>query len=110
MNTEISNASFPLTPALSLEERENRSPIVGEANTFDRSVRFPSKEVERGGSEIDVRRNKDASGLFPLPEGEGKGEGKGGLRMSVAPRAGRPATFFCLVYRTAVIRQRVGTA
>ncbi len=91
MNTEISNASFPLTPALSLEERKNRSPIVGEANTFDRSVRFPSKEVERGGSEIDVRRNKDASWLFPRPEGEGQGEGEQNVRSPVAISSPKPS-------------------
>jgi len=49
-------ALFPLTPALSPRERENRSQAVGETAALEKS------ENERK--------------LFPLPEGEGQGEGK----------------------------------
>jgi hypothetical protein len=48
--------SFPLTPALSLRERENDRPSAGQPScTGQFAVLAP---------------------LFPLPEGEGKGEGK----------------------------------
>jgi len=53
---------FPLTPALSPGERENRPPSPG--NSCD-GVRRASVRKPRGG-----RR------LSPLPEGEGQGEGK----------------------------------
>src|SRR3989442_660464 len=53
-NRGHASAWFPLTPALSLRERENRRPSVGEyevVGTFERCALF-----------------------LPLPEGEGRGE------------------------------------
>jgi len=47
---------IPLTPALSLGERENRRPTVDET----RALQF----------------SRDGRVLFPLPEGEGQGEGE----------------------------------
>src|SRR2546428_555355 len=51
---------FPLTPALSLGERENPRPAVGKASV---AGTFESREL-----------------LFPLPQGEGQGEGKAAVR------------------------------
>jgi len=50
---------FPLTPALSLGERENRRQSVGESET--------------------AGIFEDRISLHPLPEGEGRGEGEQGL-------------------------------
>ena len=47
---------FPLTPALSLGERENRRQSVGESET--------------------AGIFEDRTSLHPLPEGEGRGEGE----------------------------------
>ncbi len=62
-NTVKPDASFPLTPALSLGERENRS------QSPDKSV-TDSSSTTTGISESKQR-------LSPLPKGEGQGEGKG---------------------------------
>jgi hypothetical protein len=53
---------FPLTPALSLGERENRSQLFGEATTVCCSMACEFYE--------NIQR------LSPLPRGEGEGEGK----------------------------------
>ena len=57
---------FPLTPALSLRERENPSPSSGES--------------KRGDFQVSLRITSDCQTLFPLPKGEGQGEGKGDVR------------------------------
>jgi hypothetical protein len=54
------DAHFPLTPALSLGERENHRLSFGKSRT--------------------VEKCETRARLFPLPEGEGKGEGEQGLR------------------------------
>ena len=54
--------AFPLTPALSLGERENR---------------FPSHKCRRFWiCEAVFRTTANRRRLFPLPKGEGQGEGK----------------------------------
>ena len=68
---------LPLTPALSLGEREKRSPLL-----------FTSRH--HGFSKCDIRRKvfallQDGLRLFPLPEGEGQGEGERDFQ--VLPRA-----------------------
>jgi hypothetical protein len=58
------NAPFPLTPTLSLREKENK---------FSRNWLF------------DARRLAPArQTTFPLPEGEGQGEGEGDAQEAVA--------------------------
>src|SRR5258708_1465970 len=52
----LADVSFPLTPALSLGERENRSPVLPQSA-------FPLCSDSR-------------ITCLPLPEGEGRGEGK----------------------------------
>jgi len=53
---------FPLTPALSLGERENRSPSLARTCVWIGGTRFRiSRKLRR---------------LFPLREGEDQGEGK----------------------------------
>jgi len=57
-----SDASFPLTPALSPGEREGRTPS--------------SDEGERGDSTTGAGSSSNRVALSPLPKGEGQGEGK----------------------------------
>jgi hypothetical protein len=56
------DARFPLTPALSPAERENRSRLFGEA-----TAEFKPEVMEF---------QEDIQQLSPLPAGEGRGEGK----------------------------------
>ena len=58
----MSDIFFPLTPALSLGERENRRPALG--------------DTRDGFCQASVRKTRAWRRLFPLPEGEGEGEGK----------------------------------
>ena len=59
---------FPLTPALSLGERGNRSQCLGKSTAeFCSSAHEFYEHIQR---------------LFPLPGGEGQGEGKARLRIS----------------------------
>jgi hypothetical protein len=68
--------SFPLTPALSLGEREKRSQFSGEA-----TAAFCSEPLKLFGI---IQR------LFPLPLGEGQGEGKVTIQKSVNHRIALP--------------------
>ena len=63
---------FPLTPALSLGEREHSSPPPP-------TVEF-SELSQRGGRRKALEYVYDGCRLFPLPEGEGQGEGERGFR------------------------------
>ncbi len=67
---------FPLTPALSLGERENLPPRSGESNALGRAGAPALNRGARGASGSDVRSKKDAGWLFPLPQGAGWGEGR----------------------------------
>ncbi len=53
---------LPLTPALSLGERENGPPSLG--------------HIRGGVGQASMSRTRAWRRLFPLPEGEGQGEGK----------------------------------
>ena len=64
---------FPLTPALSHWERENRLPL-GCALSALRQVTARSGHPEH-------RNVREGRKLFPLPEGEGQGEGNEALRI-----------------------------
>jgi hypothetical protein len=64
-DTFKSGVAFPLTPALSLRERENYRQRAGEADTLG--------IVER------------LAALLPLPKGEGWGEGEQAARPLKAP-------------------------
>jgi transcription-repair coupling factor (superfamily II helicase) len=63
-SVELFDEAFPLTPALSPRERENRSQISGESTP--------------GFCSTDLRETKRTQRLSPLPRGEGQGEGKAG--------------------------------
>jgi NADH-quinone oxidoreductase subunit M len=70
-------APFPLTPALSLREKENLWPSF--------------VDTGRGYLQNSVEIIRSAKSLFPLPEGEGQGEGEGGAvrnRRQNSPLAG----------------------
>jgi len=64
-NGSLNAARFPLTPALSLGEREKRSQLYSKATVVNGSD--TAQIIESGQL------------LFPLPEGEGQGEGKRGI-------------------------------
>jgi len=70
-----SSASFPLTPALSLGERENGSPSRSKVAASDKASARPSPS--------------------PLPRGEGQGEGKGSVPVAKAATVA-PERFFLL--------------
>jgi len=62
---------FPLTPALSLGERENRA-------------QSPGKVTAESSSNV-IRSSESDQRLSPLPQGEGQGEGKGSVQSPNAP-------------------------
>jgi hypothetical protein len=63
---------FPLTPALSLGERENRSPLL--------SIFGHQRFSKCGGGRRVFALLHNGLRLFPLPVGEGQGEGERGFR------------------------------
>jgi hypothetical protein len=65
--------TFPLTPALSLGEREKPSPLPTRAKQGGFS--------NRGGRRKAFEFGRDDRELFPLLEGEGQGEGERGFRL-----------------------------
>src|SRR3954447_12509134 len=82
--------SFPLTPALSPRERENRSPVVRAI----RACRF-----------VDAPR-----ACLPLPEGEGRGEGEQRVVFTEALHLGehtRPRVFRAAPSRVGVRRPNI---
>jgi len=73
------NASFPLTPALSLGERENLSPSLDGLSTARISPPRVclNEEPAAGDDTVALRIIRDCQWRFPLPKGEGQGEGEG---------------------------------
>ena len=109
--------SFPLTPALSLGERENHSLLTDESDTPDRSCCSRLEQTGSDGSERESRPKKDARWLFPLPEGEGQGEGEGDSKNRVSRTncvGSTPHGFALALIRRrhwpAVIRRRIWSA
>jgi len=78
-----SNGSFPLTPALSPEERENRSPVLRQS-------------AASLCSESGIR-------CLPLPKGEGRGEGEGEVRQHDGLAIGSPAALLRAGLRTELL-------
>jgi hypothetical protein len=75
---EFPVARFPLTPALSLGEREKRSLLFSETSSF-----FYRKTDNGFGSRVH-KIYKTIKRLFPLPQGEGQGEGKRAVQYASA--------------------------
>jgi hypothetical protein len=123
-------------PALSFEERENRSPLSDESTARGRAGVSAFNRGALGASGNDFRPTQDAGCLFPLPwregessaaispipsassrrspgavfplpAGEGQGEGEGGLQPSGTRRFARSGALFPFAPRPAVIRQRM---
>ena len=71
------NAGQTLTPALSLSEREreNRTPISGEAKRIELST-AQTANTESGESRTTVGISEARTTVLPLPGGEGRGEGE----------------------------------
>src|SRR5438034_405683 len=69
----MQKALFPLTPALSLGEREKRSPRWTFANVLQGRPRsgWPVRRSHRQPSDLDVTTNR--AFVLPLPKGEGWG-------------------------------------
>lgn len=63
-------AGFPLTPALSLGERENRFP--------------PPRKTARWVCPTGLQKKRGFRLLFPLPEGDGQGEGERAMQLETA--------------------------
>jgi cytochrome c peroxidase len=83
-----SAVAFPLTPALSLGERENRSPHFSETSAVNRSENsLPTKHSRQ---------------LSPLPEGEGQGEGE--------RRVNYPALFTAAFGSPEITAEKIGLA
>ena len=74
------DVSFPLTPALSLGERENRSPRLAEADTLGRSDVLVSEPAKRGVEVNSEAISQRRTHVLPLHQGEGRGEGGGTAR------------------------------
>ena len=64
MLVRTAHAAFPLTPALSIGEKENPP--------------LPFSTTKRGVCPMNLANNRTCRRLFPLPVGEGKGEGNRG--------------------------------
>ena len=78
-----SNGSFPLTPALSPEEREDRSPVLSQS-----AAPLCSESGNR---------------CLPLPKGEGRGEGEGEVRQHDGLASGSPAALLRAGLRTELL-------
>jgi len=75
-------APFPLTPALSLGERENLSPSLDGLSTARISPPLVclNEKPDAGDVTETFRIIRDGQLRFPLPKGEGQGEGEGSVR------------------------------
>jgi hypothetical protein len=77
-----SGPSFPLTPALSPGERENRRQRVEKSDAFLSSNARVVGDADRGDGAAGAAMSDRRPGLLPLPGGEGRGEGEGSFRTS----------------------------
>jgi len=68
--------SFPLTPALSLGEREHRSPRFEKSEATGGLSASKADKTKRGDEATGAIVFKDRADALPLPEGEGRGEGE----------------------------------
>jgi len=75
--SRIADASFPLTPALSPGERENRRQSAGNSDVSHPSPASPAREDAAARPGVTARES-----LLPLPRGEGRGEGESDARVS----------------------------
>jgi hypothetical protein len=78
---------FPLTPALSLRERENRSPVLKQKRSTSYANALSAKRSKDRRSIVCFLRKSEHRLLFPLPPGEGKGEGDWGNLTDFRPHA-----------------------
>ena len=68
------HAPFPLTPALSPEEKEKCSPVAGNDDGFWRLCSLSRGQRRRGDGTTCSRISDERGWLSPLPGGEGQGE------------------------------------
>ncbi|MCI0541558.1 MAG: DUF1587 domain-containing protein, partial [Verrucomicrobiales bacterium] len=86
--TSISNAPFPLTPALSRGEREKRTPSLDESG-----IASDAKSADKTERSALVPHRRT---VLPLPEGEGRGEGEGRQQTSGAQSLANNASHWAL--------------
>ena len=78
----IFNAPFPLTPTLSLGERENVLALAGNFHGPRAVTATSSFELKGSGNRAaHLGKSLRIQSLFPLPAGEGQGEGERGSRL-----------------------------
>jgi hypothetical protein len=80
---------FPLTPALSLGERENRLPVTRHDPAPGFLPRSPGESCKSGDAATRRRIVGEPQPLSPLSEGEGQGEGEVCVRLRAVSNVGR---------------------
>src|SRR5437870_978400 len=75
---------FPLSPALSPGERENRPPVLELSEALAVSFALVPEPPKRGDEAKRVTISQKRTGRLPLPGGEGRGEGEWGTQTFTA--------------------------
>jgi len=75
-DNHLSEVAFPLTPALSPWESENRPPVDRKSDLVQHSSVPLAVSPKPEDQTSDIRNSASHPLLFPPPKGEGQGEGK----------------------------------
>jgi hypothetical protein len=91
VESKASVAAFPLTPALSLGERENCSQAALWTGAPQPSPALSFGLKEAADEAKNILNVESRALLFPLPTGEGQGEGKAAIQREMGGTSLRPA-------------------